>query len=170
MELTVTTTDVAARALVLGDDINTDLLHPPRFFGVTRAAVLPGFLAGLPPEDAAGFTAGDLLVGGRNFGCGSSRESYVRAFRFAGVSCVIAASFSRIFYRNLINAGIPAAVHPTLYRDLAPWETVVFHRDDWTLERPAIGETVALTPPEPHVQRILAAGGLLRYLGLEAES
>lgn len=161
------TTTICARAVVLGDDINTDLLHPPKFFGVTREAVLPGFLAGFPPEYAAGFRAGDLLVGRYNFGCGSSRESYVRAFRVAGVSCVIAASFSRIFYRNLINAGIPAATHPTLYRDLALWDEVIWHPETWTLQRPATEEMIVVAPPELHLRNILAAGGLLRYLGLE---
>jgi len=161
------TTTVLAHAAVLGDDINTDLLHPPHFFGVAREAVLPGFLAGLPPEYAQRFQPGDLLIGGRNFGCGSSRESYIRAFHFAGLSCVIAASFARIFYRNCINAGIPLATHPTLYLELSPWEEIVFDRARWSLSRPATGEAIALTPPEAHLQRILAAGGLLRYIGLE---
>ncbi|HOF88386.1 MAG TPA: 3-isopropylmalate dehydratase [Armatimonadota bacterium] len=157
------------RALVLGDHVNTDLLHPPRFFGTAREAVLPGFLGGYPPEVAARFRPGDLIVGGVNFGCGSSREAYVRAFRYAGVGGVIAHSFSRIFYRNLINAGIPLATHPTLYQALTPWETVHWETDGWTLTRCAGGEVIALTPPDAHLRRILAAGGLLRYLGLEAE-
>ncbi|OPZ86837.1 MAG: 2,3-dimethylmalate dehydratase small subunit [bacterium ADurb.Bin429] len=157
------------RALVLGDHVNTDLLHPPRFFGTTREAVLPGFLGGFPPDAAARFQPGDLIIGGVNFGCGSSREAYVRAFRYAGVGGVIAHSFSRIFYRNLINAGIPLATHPTLYQMLAPWEMVQWETESWTLTRCATGEVVALTPPEAHLRRILAAGGLLRYLGLETE-
>jgi len=163
----MTTTEIRARALVLGDDINTDLLHPPQYFGIAREVVLPGFLAGFPLEFARQFQPGDILVGGRNFGCGSSREAYVHAFRYARVSCVIAAGFARIFYRNLINAGIPLATHPTLSHDLHPGEAVIFNRNDWTLFRPEIGETVRLTPPEEHLQKILAAGGLLRYLGLE---
>jgi 3-isopropylmalate dehydratase small subunit len=163
----MTTVNIRAHAITLGDDINTDLLHPPQYFGITREIVLPGFLAGLPPEFARQFQPGDMLVGGRNFGCGSSREAYVHAFRYAQVSCVIAAGFSRIFYRNLINAGIPLATHPTLYLDLQPGEEVIFNRDEWTLDRPETGETIRLAPPEEHLQKILAAGGLLRYLGLE---
>lgn len=154
-------------ATVLGDHVNTDLLHPPRYFGTTREAVLPGFLAGFPTEYAEQFQPGDILVGGRNFGCGSSREAYVRAFKFAGVSCVIASSFSRIFYRNLINNGIPVAHHPTLYHQLAPWETVQFDPAGWTITRTATGEVISLTGPGEHLQQILAAGGLLRHLGLE---
>jgi 3-isopropylmalate dehydratase small subunit len=157
-----------AHALILGDDINTDLLHPPRYFGTTREAVLPGFLAGLPPEMATSFQPGDLLVAGRNFGCGSSRESYVRAFRYAGVAAVIAHSCSRIFYRNLINAGIPVALHPTLYQTLTPGESVHFDQAAWTLTR-GNGDDVALTPPESHLRAILQAGGLLAYLGLTSE-
>jgi 3-isopropylmalate/(R)-2-methylmalate dehydratase small subunit/methanogen homoaconitase small subunit len=153
-------------ALVLGDHINTDLLHPTRFFGATREQVMPGFLAGFPPEMAERFQPGDIIVSGRNFGCGSSRESYVRAFRFAGVACVIAHTFSRIFFRNIINAGIPIAMHPTLYQELDPWEAVAFNREAWTLTR-ANGAVVALEPPAPHLQQILDAGGLLRYLGLD---
>jgi len=163
----MTTTGIRAHAIVLGDDINTDLLHPPQYFGISQETVLPGFLAGLPPEYARSFQPGDILVGGRNFGCGSSREAYVRAFKFARVSAVIAISFSRIFYRNMINAGIPLATHPTLNRDLQPGEEVVFNMEEWTLYRPEINAKVRLVPPEEHLQKILAAGGLLRYLGLE---
>ena len=153
-------------AITLGDNVNTDLLHPPRFFGLSREAVLPGFLAGLPAEYAARFQPGDILVGGKNFGCGSSREAYVRAFRYAGVGGVIAASFSRIFYRNLINAGIPLAQHPTLAAELAPWETIAFDARTWMLYRLSTHERIPLIPPEPHLQYILTAGGLLNYLGL----
>ena len=163
----MTTTGTRAHAIVLGDDINTDLLHPPQYFGIKKETVLPGFLAGLPPEYARSFQPGDILVGGHNFGCGSSREAYVHAFRYAQVSGVIAVSFSRIFYRNMINAGIPLATHPTLYRDLQPGEAVVFNTDEWTLYRPESGAKVRLVPPEAHLRKILAAGGLLRYLGLE---
>jgi len=166
----MTTILAYAQAVILGDDVNTDQLHPPRFFGATREAVLPGFLAGFPPEYAELFRPGDILIGGRNFGCGSSREAYVRAFRFAGVACVVAHSFSRIFYRNLINAGIPIAHHPTLYRQLDPWEMVALDRENWCLHRQLSGEIFALQPPEAHVQEILTAGGLLRYLGLERDA
>jgi 3-isopropylmalate dehydratase small subunit len=154
-----------SHACVLGDHVNTDLLHPTRFFGATREQVLPGFLAGFPPEVAARFQPGDILVGGRNFGCGSSREAYVRAFSYAGVACVIAHSFSRIFFRNLVNAGIPIAMHPTLYQELAPWADVAFDRAAWTLS--GGGTVYRLEPPATHLQRILDAGGLLRYLGLD---
>lgn len=155
------------QALVLGDHVNTDMLHPPRFFGTTREAVLPGFLGGYSPEVATRFQPGDIIVGGVNFGCGSSREAYVRAFRYAGVGCVIAHSFSRIFYRNLINAGIPLATHPTLYQLLEPWEAVQWEAVEWTLTRRNTGECIMLEPPDAHLQRILEAGGLLRYMGLE---
>lgn len=157
------------QALVLGDNVNTDLLHPPRYFGVTRDVVLPGFLGGFPATVAEQFQAGDVVVGGRNFGCGSSREAYVRAFMYAGVSGVIAHSFSRIFYRNLINAGIPLAHHPTLYQQLTSWERVIFDSSIWTLTRCATGDVYPLEPPDEHLRRILAAGGLLRFLGLAGE-
>jgi 3-isopropylmalate dehydratase small subunit len=154
-------------ALVLGDNINTDLLHPPRFFAADPEAAAQGFLAGLPPELARQFSPGDILVGGRNFGCGSSREAYIRAFRAAGVACVIAHSFSRIFYRNIINAGIPAACHPTLYQQLPQGAAVQFDRTAWTLQRQETGQVIALEAPEAHLRGILDAGGLLAYLGLE---
>jgi 3-isopropylmalate dehydratase small subunit len=154
------------RVTVLGDDVNTDLLHPPRCFAATLEAARDGFLAGFPAEMAAGFRPGDILVAGRNFGCGSSRESYIRAFRAAGVSAVIAHSFSRIFYRNLINAGTPVAHHPTLHLTLTCGDEVAFNRDDWTLTRLLTGDLFRLTPPEPHLLKILSAGGLLAHLGL----
>ena len=95
------------KLIVLGHNVNTDLLHPPRYFSLRRDRVREGFLRGLDPDVAESFRPGDIIVAGSNFGCGSSRETTVQSMLYNGVTAVISVSFARIFYRNAINNGLP---------------------------------------------------------------
>jgi 3-isopropylmalate/(R)-2-methylmalate dehydratase small subunit len=104
MKITLT-----GRCWTLGDNIDTDVLFPGRYLTLSGSAAegaLKG-LAAVNPEMAEKFAAGDAIVGGRNFGCGSSREYAATALRDLGVPVVIAHSFARIFYRNAFNVGLP---------------------------------------------------------------
>ena len=99
---------VTGRALKYGDDINTDLIIPGRFLHIYDYDQLAECaMADLDPDFHSKFTKGDILVAGRNFGCGSSREQAAICLRYAGVGAVVATSFARIFFRNAINQGIP---------------------------------------------------------------
>ncbi|HEX2049530.1 MAG TPA: 3-isopropylmalate dehydratase [Actinomycetota bacterium] len=100
---------VPGRFWALGDDVDTDVLFPGKFMtlkSASRDATLKG-LEAIAPEVAANLGAGDALVAGRNFGCGSSREYAAAALKDLGVAIVVARSFARIFYRNAINVGLP---------------------------------------------------------------
>ena len=91
---------------VLGDNIDTDMIYPGRYLNITDREKTAEHLFELAyPELRASLEAGDIIVAGRNFGCGSSREQAAAALKFAGVGAVIAGSFARIFYRNAINLG-----------------------------------------------------------------
>lgn len=154
-------------ALVLGDDVNTDVLHPSRFFSLDDTKVRSGFLGAVDGREADGQRdlAGTIVLAGNNFGIGSSRETGARVFLLAGVQAIVAASFARIFYRNVMNLGLPAVVCP-----------------DLATERPQDGATVSLDLAvgylsigdrrlpiqawDPHWQRICEAGGLAPWLGL----
>lgn len=97
------------RAHVFADHIDTDVILPGRFLGSTKREDLArGCFAGLMDGFAEKVAPGDVVVAGDNFGCGSSREHAPLAIKAAGIGCVVATSFSRIFYRNAINLGLPA--------------------------------------------------------------
>lgn len=96
------------RAWKLGDDIDTDVIYPGRYLPLLDPAEMAAHaLEGIDPEFPAKLRPGDILAAGKNFGCGSSREQAATCLKTAGVTCVIAASFSRIFFRNAVNLGLP---------------------------------------------------------------
>jgi 3-isopropylmalate dehydratase small subunit len=98
-------------AASLGDNIDTDVIYPGRYLNITDREKTAEHLFELAyPEIRPAIQVGDFLVGGKNFGCGSSREQATAAVKFAGVGAVIALSFARIFYRNSINLGLPLLV------------------------------------------------------------
>lgn len=99
---------IRGRVHKFGDHVDTDVIIPARYLVTTDERELAQHcMEGIQPDFAARVEAGDVIVAGRNFGCGSSREHAPLAIKAAGVSCVIAASFARIFYRNAINIGLP---------------------------------------------------------------
>jgi 3-isopropylmalate/(R)-2-methylmalate dehydratase small subunit len=101
------------RVWAFGDSVNTDLITPGRFNLTTDEAKLAAIaFIEHRPAFAKEVKQGDLVVGGRNFGCGSSRESAARALKACGVGAVVARSFGRIFYRNAVNIGLPVLVSP----------------------------------------------------------
>ena len=92
-------------AFLLGDHVNTDILHPPDYFSLEKDRIASGLSKGA--EDFFSRMAkDDIIVAGRNFGCGSSRESSARSFAYNGIAVIVAESFARIFFRNLTNQGI----------------------------------------------------------------
>ena len=154
-------------ALVLGDDVNTDVLHPSRFFSLDDTTVRRGFLGAIEGrEDAAERDlSGRIVVAGTNFGIGSSRETGARVFVLAGIQAVIAVSFARIFHRNVLNLGLPAIACPAL-AEVEVQEGAPVHLDlESGLVR--VGDHVLQSEGlDPHWQRVLQAGGLAAWLEL----
>src|SRR5438270_11557468 len=100
-------------AAVLPDHIDTDIIYPGRYLNITDRDKTPEHLFELTyPDIRATLRPGDILVAGRNFGCGSSREQAAAAIKFSGVAAVVGAGFARIFYRNAINLGLPLVIAP----------------------------------------------------------
>ena len=153
-----------SRAWVFGDDLDTDQMVPGRYapFMVGQDKFHTYAFCDARPEFAKAVRPGDVLVGGENFGCGSSREYAVAALAKHGIGGIVAKSFARIFFRNCINLGIPV-----LESDDAP--TVVHDGDAVTLDlsagllRAPAGDA-RLGPLAPFAQEILAAGGVVAYL------
>jgi 3-isopropylmalate/(R)-2-methylmalate dehydratase small subunit len=147
-----------------GDNVDTDVILPARYLDRTSPAALAEHcLEDLDAGFASAVQPGDLIVAGENFGCGSSREHAPLAIRAAGVGCVVAASFARIFYRNAINVGLPILECPA-----AVAEAAAGHRLEIDLEAGSVRnlDTGRLYQAEPYpafMMDIVRAGGLVPY-------
>lgn len=152
------------RCWVYGDDVNTDVIFPGKYtYTLTEPAELAAHaLEDLDPAFAREVRPGDVIVAGRNWGCGSSREQAVSALKAAGVSVIIAASFSRIYFRNCINQGLLPVALPALRDHVRTGDTI--HIDRAAGQIAAAGRTFAIPPLSPSVQAILDAGGLIPML------
>lgn len=161
----------SGKALLMGDHVNTDVLHPSRFFSLDDKTVRSGFLQAAAGYEAVGGSdlSGKIIVAGENFGCGSSRETGARAFLLAGVQAVVARSLARIFSRNVRNLGLPAVECPEL--PALPADALVqLDLRSWRLHAPEAGVSVAITPLDPYWVAVLEAGGLMPFLGLGGEA
>lgn len=155
---------ITGRAWKYGDNINTDVIFPGKYtYTVTeRAEIARHALEDLDPAFAGSVQPGDVVVGGRNFGCGSSREQAATCLVYNGVGAVIAASFSRIFYRNALNNGLLAIACPAAAEAIRPGEMVTVDTEHHVI-RCAGGEFV-FPPLSASVMGIVQAGGLVAYV------
>jgi 3-isopropylmalate dehydratase small subunit len=159
-------TVIDGRVWLFGHDVNTDVIHPPAFYSLDPDKVRRGLFHGYDPDIQPNIAPGDVVVAGRNFGCGSSRETSIRSLKLNGIGAVIAVDFARIFFRNATNNGLPCltlASADDLTR-LRTGQRITVHPEDAAL-RTEEDETIPLTPPGDFVRRIWAAGGLLELLG-----
>ena len=163
--------EIRGRAWKYGDNINTDVLFPGKYTYTAkgREEIASHALEDLDPTFAANVRRGDVVVGGRNFGCGSSREQAATCLLYSGVGAVIAESFARIFYRNAINNGLPAIVCAEAARAIRGREMVAVDLEGRVIE--CAGGRFVFPALSATVQEILAAGGLVeqvkRRLGRE---
>ncbi len=155
---------ITGRAWKYGDNINTDVIFPGKYtYTVTeRAEIARHALEDLDPTFAANVQPGDVIVGGRNFGCGSSREQAATCLVYNGVGAIIAVSFSRIFYRNALNNGLLALACPEAATAIQPGEPVTIDTERHVISC-AAGE-FAFPPLSASVMGIVAAGGLVEYV------
>ena len=158
------------KAYKYGDNVDTDVIIPARYLN----APSPDELAKHCMEDidasfAGKVQPGDIIVGGANFGCGSSREHAPIAIRACGVRCVIAASFARIFYRNSINIGFPILECPEAAEAIQNGDTVSVDFDSGLIRDETTGAEFRATALPPFIGRIVEDGGLLPYLKARLE-
>ena len=153
-----------AKGLVFkyGDNVDTDVIIPARYLNDSR----PESLAAHCMEDIdATFPqrvkAGDIIVADKNFGCGSSREHAPIAIKASGISCVIAETFARIFYRNAINIGLPILECPQASKAIKAGEEVEIDFTTGTIVNVSTGEKFQAAPFPPFMQELMAAGGLV---------
>jgi len=156
--------NLTGNAWKYGDNINTDVIFPGKYtYTLTDPEEIAAHaLEDLDPSFAAGVQPGDVIVAGRNWGCGSSREQAATCLKWAGVGGVVAVSFARIFYRNAINNGLPAIVCPEAVAAIEAGQRVTIDLSQGEIACP--GAVFSFDPFPPSVQQILAAGGLIPHL------
>lgn len=154
---------MSGRAWVFGDDVDTDALAPGRHMRLPIAELARHCLESLAPDFAAAVRPGDVVVGGANFGIGSSREQAAEALRHLGVAAVVAPSFAGIFRRNAVNLGLPALVSAEAGR-IRDGDRVVVDLEGGRLVLPDRGEVVGFRPLPPVLLDLLADGGLVPHL------
>lgn len=151
-----------------GDNIDTDVIIPARYLNSSD----PKELAQHCMEDAIHSTVkfaenvkdGDIIVAEKNFGCGSSREHAPIAIKASGVSCVIASTFARIFYRNSINIGLPILECEEAAKDIKDGDTVSVNFDTGVITNDTTGKTYQAEPFPEFIQNIIAKGGLINSI------
>ena len=151
------------RAWVFGDNVDTDAIAPGRYmkFGIEEIAphcfeaVIPGFATDVRP--------GDVVVGGRNFGTGSSREQAPAALKHLGIAALVAESFAGLFYRNALNLGLPAVVCAQARR-IRDNDAIRVDAEAGRIENLTTGETLACEAIPPHLMQMVRDGGLFAHL------
>ena len=147
------------------DNVDTDVIIPARYLNTPDAKELAAHcMEDIDPEFIHKVQKGDIIVGGANFGCGSSREHAPLAIKTAGVSCVIAATFARIFYRNSINIGLPILEFPAASAAIQNGDKVKVDFDTGVITDETTGETFQAQPFPPFIQNIIQAGGLMNSI------
>lgn len=155
---------IRGRAWKYGDNVDTDAIIPARYLNMsTEAELAPHCMEDIDAEFAQKVQRGDIIVAGKNFGCGSSREHAPLAIKGAGVSCVIAETFARIFYRNAINIGLPILECPEAARATKAGHTLEVDLAAGTIRNLDTGQTFQATPYPPFMLDLIAAGGLIPY-------
>ncbi len=154
----------SGKAWVYGDNVDTDVIIPARYLSTSDPAELaPHCMEDLDPGFARKMDPGDIIVAGDNFGCGSTREHAPLAIKGAGCSCVIAASFARIFYRNAINVGRPIFECPEAAASIETGDEVAVDPVAGTIENRTKGVTFRVAPFAPFLRDLISAGGLIPY-------
>ena len=152
-------------AIKYGDNIDTDVIIPARYLNTTDPKELASHcMEDIDKEFAKRVQTGDVMVGGKNFGCGSSREHAPIAIKESGISCVIAATFARIFYRNAINIGLPIVECPEASEKIQPGDQISVDFDTGVITNLTKGERYQGEPFPAFIQGIISAGGLMNAI------
>ena len=148
-----------------GDNVDTDVIIPARYLNAPSPAELAQHcMEDIDAEFVKKVSKGDIMVGGANFGCGSSREHAPIAIQASGIECVIAASFARIFYRNAINIGFPILECPEAAANIKEGDQVSVDYATGIIVNETTGEKFQAAAFPEFVGNIIGKGGLLKYL------
>ena len=154
-----------SKIYVYGDNVDTDVIIPARYLNASDETSLASHcMEDIDTSFASTVEQGDIMVGGSNFGCGSSREHAPLAIKASGIKCVIAASFARIFYRNAINIGFPIMESPEAAADIKPGDQIDVDFATGKITNQTSGKTYQAAPFPTFINGIIENGGLMESL------
>ena len=153
------------RVFKYGDNVDTDVIIPARYLNTASHAELAAHcMEDIDKDFVKKAQPGDIIVAKKNFGCGSSREHAPIAIKACGISCVIASTYARIFYRNAINIGMPILECPEAAEDIQDGDEVSVDFDTGLISNLTTGKTYQAQPFPPIIQNIIQKGGLLNSI------
>ncbi len=148
-----------------GNNIDTDAIIPARYLNTSDPKELAMHcMEDADPDFVKKMKAGDIILGGENFGCGSSREHAPIAIKAAGISCVVAKSFARIFYRNSFNMGLPIFESQELADAIAEGKEIEIDSAKGTITVADSRQTYTISPIPPFMDQLIADGGLMKHI------
>lgn len=154
------------KVIKYGNNIDTDVIIPARYLNTTSHEELASHcMEDIDKDFVNKVQKGDIMVGGANFGCGSSREHAPIAIKASGISCVIAKDFARIFYRNSINIGLPILECPQASEGIDEGDEVDVNFDTGVITNITKNEEYQAVAFPPFMQEIIQSGGLVSYIG-----
>ncbi len=157
--------NVEGKSHKFGDDIDTDIIIPAPYLVTGDPDELGKHaMEGLDPDFASKVTKGDIMVAGKNFGCGSSREHAPIALRGVGIECVIAKSFARIFYRNAFNTGLLILEAPEAVDEIEAGHELKVEPGEGVIHNITTGKIFHAEPVPPFMQVLLNSGGLMKFM------
>ena len=148
-----------------GDNVDTDVIIPARYLNTSSHKELASHcMEDIDIDFTKKVKEGDIIVAEKNFGCGSSREHAPIAIKASGISCVIASTFARIFYRNAINIGLPILECDTAAKEIKSGDEVSIDFDTGIITDITTGKTYQAEPFPPFIQQIITDGGLIKHV------
>ncbi len=148
-----------------GDNVDTDVIIPARYLNTSSHKELASHcMEDIDIDFTKNVKDGDIMVAEKNFGCGSSREHAPIAIKASGISCVIASTFARIFYRNAINIGLPILECDAAAKEIKAGDEVAVDFDTGIITNITTGKTYQAEPFPPFIQEIISDGGLIRHV------
>ncbi|MDD2207512.1 MAG: 3-isopropylmalate dehydratase small subunit [Aminobacterium sp.] len=157
--------NLQGKAWTFSDNIDTDVIIPARYLTSSNETELGSHcMEDIDAEFSKKVASGDIIVAGENFGCGSSREHAPLAIKGAGCSCVITASFARIFFRNAINVGLPIFECPEAVAAIENGDELIIKPEEGTIENISQGKVFSVVPFSPFLQELIEQGGLIPYV------
>ncbi|OAQ21587.1 3-isopropylmalate dehydratase small subunit [Thermosulfurimonas dismutans] len=156
---------IRGKAFKFGDNVDTDVIIPARYLNTTDPKELAKHcMEDADPEFVKKVNPGDIIVAGKNFGCGSSREHAPVAIKACGVACVIAESFARIFYRNAFNTGLLILESTEASRDIEEGDEIEVDPEAGEIRNLTKGKVYKVRPLPPFMQELIRDGGLIPHL------
>jgi 3-isopropylmalate dehydratase small subunit len=156
------------RAWKFGRDIDTDVIIPIKYCNITdQKEMARHCMEGIDPDFVSKIKPGDMIVANENFGCGSSREPAPISIKLAGISCVIAKSFARIFYRNSFNVGLPLLISPEACEHIKQGDKLEVNINNGKIHEFTQDISFYAKPIPPFMQQLIRDGGLLNHIARE---